>query len=933
VAKEENDIYGGLGLPIDTIPFMKKVRRGALPNGVQYYILNNDKPENRAYLTLAVNAGSVLEEEHERGIAHFVEHMAFQGTKRFPKKGDILNYFRSKGMRFGADENAYTSFNETIYSAEIPIEIDAKGRKRIPRKALEIIDDWMHNVTFDQKNINDEKLVILEEKRLAEASAYGRVSEKSIPIEYKGSKYAKRLPIGLVSIIESTTPSLLKGFYKKWYRPDNMAVIFVGDFDDEALEKSLRTYFQVVIPKTALERPNYEYPVPIKGNRNIEIITDPELPDASVYVRYNQSVKSLDDSLSSFRQQLIDILIASMILQRFHEESQSPYCSYIWACVYEDRVRALSPSRFIEISAKSKTNKTEKVIEALLKEKERICRYGWTESEVDVAKRTLISDFTYLATEKKHDSSIYVSKFTKHFTGINTTVADNDILLNAANNILPNITIKELNEAVKEYFQDDDLTAIIIAPEKEEVPSKDKIEKIIKASKKKGITPSKEKDIDVDDILLNKIPKPGKIFDETIDTKTDTVIWVLSNGATIVLKKTDNKTNQIVMKALAKGGILGVLEKDIVSGKLAAAMFNVSGIGKYSNDELSKKLADKQVGLYLDISEFTHCFYGYSVNSDIKTLFELLYLDFTKPKFNSKATKAYISRYKSLLENEEQNPEIVFYKDFNKIINGNDPYFKSLEFSDIDSLNKGLALKFVKKALNPADFTFVFVGNIDVNAFRGYVETYLASVPAGKEKSTLPQYKISRPGEIKHNIYKGKEELSSVIMKWIINEQYSQNEKAVADVLSEYLDIVLIEHIRMELGNTYNIYSATDLDTLLGELSLSISFSCDPKKVDESIAVVMKDINDMVAGNIDSGTLDKAKKACEKVWEASIQDNYTLAQYYAYLAVIYNKPFSAMNDFPKLYNSVFPKDLQGIIGKLLKGGCTQVVLYPEKLME
>ncbi|MDR2457640.1 MAG: insulinase family protein, partial [Clostridiales Family XIII bacterium] len=826
-------------------------------------------------------------------------------------------------------ENAYTSFNETVYSAEIPVEADGKGGKRIPKKALEIIDDWTHAVTFDQKNIDAERRIILEEKRVRMANANGRILENSIPIEYKGSKYAKRLPMGSVSVIESATQSLLKGFYKKWYRPDNMAVILVGDFDDETLEKSLKSYFQAVNPKTALERPNYEYPVPIKGNRNIEIITDPELSNASVYLRYNQSIKSLDNSLSSFRQHLIDILVVNMTFSRFHEESQNPYCPYMEAYVLEDRVKALSLSRFIEIGAESKTNKTEKMVKALLKEKEHIYRYGWTKSEVDIAKCVLISEFASSATEKKHGSAIYVSRFIKHFTGVNINVADNDTLLNVANNILPNITVKELNEAAKKYCQDDDLTAIIIAPEKGKIPSKTKIEKIIKASKKMKMAPLKEEDID--STLLKKAPKPGKILNETIDAQTDAIIWVLSNGANVILKKTDNKTDKIEMEALAKGGALDASEKDVVSARLAGIMFNVSGIGKYSNDELSKKLAGKQVGLSFYISEFTHCFYGSSVNGDIKTLFELLYLDFTKPKLNSKAIKAYVSRYKSVLENGEQDPEIVFYRNFNKIINGNDPYFKPLELSDIDKFNKSTALKFVKKFLNPQNYTFVFVGSIDVNTFKEHVETYLASIPSAKEKSALPQHKINRPGEIKHDIYKGKEEFSSVCLEWIVNERYSQKRNAIANVLKEYLDIVLIENVRMKLGNTYGITNYLNLKILLGELSLNISFSCAPQKVDESIAVVIEDVNNIARGNIDEDILNKAKKACQKVWEALMQENEMVARYYADLAVVYNKPLGSINEFPNLFDTVSLKDLQEMVGNLLKGGCTQVVLYPEKL--
>jgi zinc protease len=929
---ESVDLYGGLGLPTDTIPFMKKVRRGTLPNGLRYYILKNNKPENRACLTLAVNAGSVLEEDNEQGLAHFVEHMAFQGTKRFPKKGDILNYFRSKGMRFGADENAYTSFNETVYGIEIPVESDGKGGKRIPKKALDTIDDWTYAITFDPKNIDDEKLVILEEKRLRMANANGRVIEKLIPIIYKGSKYAVRMPIGLSEIIENANQKVIKDFYDKWYCTENMAVILVGDFDDSDLEKALISYFHAVPSKVLLKRPDYEFPLPIKGNQNIEIITDSELSNALVYLRYNQFAKILDNSLSSFREQLIDKLISSMIAQRFQEESHNPDAPYIWASIQEDRVKSSSPSRFMQLYARAKTDKTEEVIKFLLKEKELIYRYGWTKSEVDVAKRALLAEFTSLAAEKRYDSSVYISKFTNHFIGDNASVADNDILLNAAKKILPNISIEELNETAKKYFAEDDLIAVVVAPEKERIPSKDKIKKIIKTSKKMKISPPKEEI--VNDILLNNAPVSGKILNENIDAETNAIIWNLSNGATVVLKKTDNKANEIVMDALAKGGILNVSSKDIVSAQLAADMFNVSGVGKYSSDELPKKLADKQVSLYFNMSEFTHGFSGASVNKDIKTLFELLYLNFTDPRFDSEAVKAYISKRKSFLENEDRDPKNVFSKDFIKIIYGNDPYFKPLEFSDIAKLNKSTALNLVKKALNPADYTFVFVGSVDdINTFKEYAATYLASIPAGKEKNSLPQHNVARPREVKRNVYKGKEELSSVRMKWIIKEQYSQNEKAAADALREYLNIVLVEDIRMKLGNTYSIYSFTDLDILLGELSLNISFSCAPNKVDESIAEIIKDINAIDSGNINLDILSKAKKACKKVYEISIQDNSTLARNYADLAVIYGKPFASIGEFPKLYDSMSSKDLQTIVNKLLKGGCTQVVLYPEKLKE
>ncbi|MDR3071023.1 MAG: insulinase family protein [Endomicrobium sp.] len=924
------DIYGGLGSPTDPIPFMKGVTICRLPNGLTVYLLKNGQPKDRAYVWLVVNAGSILEEDDEQGLAHFVEHMAFMGTKHFPEKSDIFNYFRSKGMDIGREINGHTDRNETFYTLQVPVEIDRNGTKYIPKEVLDIIDDWSScAITFDPGNIDTEKLVILEEERLMLKNVTGRVLKKIMAATYRESRYA-RDPIGLPKVIENATKPVLTDFCKKWYRPDNMAVILVGDFDDVALKKKLSTYFHAVPRNTPLQRPDYGLPLPKRGNLSVEIITDPELSRASVYIIYNQSTKDLGNTLGRLRQDLIDMLIYDMINRHFEYETRKPDTPYASVSFYQDKIKASSPSQLLGIVSSVKTNKIEKAIEALLAEKERICRLGWTQSEVDISKQKIVAIFSSLASEKKKNSDEYMSNFFGHFIGKIRSLPDNDWMLEAVNKILPHITIEELNSAVKQIVSDDDTTIIVAASEKDKIPSKEKIKQIVEAAKKKEIGKPREKSLNLSDILLDKAPTPGKILNEIIDDKTKSIIWTLSNGAKVVLQKTDNRTNEITMVALAKGGILDVPEKQIQSVMFASRMLDISGVWKYSYDDLLKKLSGKQVSLSFDVNRFLHYIEGKSVNKDLKTLFELIHLKFTKPRFDSAAIKSFIAKLRTRLKDRDANPRDFFEDDRTKIINGNDPYFKPFEFADISKISKNFAFDFInEKILNPADYTFVFVGSIDINVLREYVETYVASIPAKEAKSTLPQHHINRPGKIKREMYRGKEGCC-VQMDWIVDSQYSQKEKAIAMVLENYLGIVLFDHIVTEFSKAYTIEASCGLNILLGELRLNVYFYCDSKDAEKIISTITEDINAISAGNVNEDILNKAKKTCEKRHETAIKDNRKIAYLYASLAVVYNNPLDSLNNWPKLFSSVNSKDLKIMTSKILKGGCSQFILHPEK---
>jgi zinc protease len=923
---DSQDVYAGLGKASDPVPFMQKVRKGTLPNGLKYYIFKNNKPENRAFLGLAVNAGSVLEKDDEQGLAHFVEHMAFKGTKRFPKDG-LLSYLRLNGMQSGADVNAITGFDETVYHFEVPIEIGKDKVKRIPSKALNILDDWTHAVTFNQKDIDDERLVILEDKRTNYTNASSRLWRQKIsPILYKGSPYSNRFPIGIEEVIKTATTSKLKDFYDRWYRTDNMALVFVGDFDDSTLEKSLLAHFHAPAPKTPLQRPVYDLPLPVKGHLDVEIFTDPEQSHIITCLYYKRQQKPIACDLATWRENFMDILIGHMLSRRFDRESSKPSVPYTGAGGCPERFA--NSSRFYSFAAQAKPGKVKETIESILQEKERILRYGWTDFEIEQAKLSLISSFEKDVAEKRHASSHYFDCFLRHFLGKTSGIADYEWNLLAAKKMFPLITAKDLAEASKDYFVEDDITIFVLASNKDKLPSKAKICKIVENVKKSKISPPVSET--VDNKLLDKDPAPGSILKETIDPDTKAVILDLSNGSKVILKQTANKSDEIVLCALAKGGTMAATGDDIVSARLASHMFAVSGIGPYSRQEILKKLSGKQVALDFDIDTFVRSSSGRSSVKDIKTLFELIYLGSTHQKLDSNEVKALIERFKTNLVNKDLRPDSVFSKEITKTICGNNPHFNPFEMSDIPKINQESALKFIKERLNPADFTFVFVGNIDVEMFKSYIKTYIASVPPLKAIDSQKNDSFERPKPAKKEIRRGIDEKSRVHMSWITDEKYSQKMGAASKVLSGYIDMIILEHIRVKLGGAYSPSGGAGFDPFLNELGMEVGFLCDPKRVEELISAVFKDIESIAEGNIDADVFTKAKKAVQKMWETATENNSAIAENYADSMVLYNTPLNRIDKFPSVLEAVSKQDLKDIATRLLKGKYYQIILHPEK---
>lgn len=920
------DDYAGLGKETDKVPLTGRALTGTLPNGLRYFILENSRPENRAHLALVVNAGSVLEREDERGLAHFVEHLAFNGTERFPKL-ELIEYLRSLGMRFGADANAYTSYDRTVYNFDVPVEV-SDGIKRIPERALAILDDWTHAVSFLQEDVESESRIILEEMR-TRLGAMDRAWKIMLPILFKGSAYENRETIGLQSVIENAASQQLKSFYDRWYTSDNMALIFVGDFDGKTLEKELANHFNMKAALEPVNRPKYELPPPVNGNFHTEIITDTELTSTSFIIYYKLNASAQKGTLAYYRESLIDYLIETMIDLRFNEASFDPEAAAI--DYWEDIWRWSERSRFFRFGTQPKNGKVEEALRELLLEIETIKRFAFTQNELDRAKLNAVSYMENLLSEKdKRDSRYFLNEFIYHFL-IGEDMADIEWELDAVNKLLPGIGINEIAAAIDNYFAVDDIIVFLIAPQAEEknLPSAQRIKEIFREVEKAEISARQE--VFISDELLDNIPSAGKIVSQETDAETGALKIVLSNGANVILKETANKNNEIIFYAMAKGGTVNAAQDSIISVSLASEMINISGLGPYSHTELINKLAGKQVTFSFWVSEYYRGFQGSSTVQDLKTFFEMMHLFFTVPSINEKPVAAMLDQYRTNLAHIEDDPQAVFSRELNRILNGNHPFFKPLELDDIDKVSIKQAMIFLYRCINPADYTFIFTGNINTETMLEYLTVYLASIPNAASMKAWVDPGITRPKESEHIIYKGKDERSLVYLSWFTDgpSGFNERQNQAAAVLTEYLDIMFTDEIRENLGGVYTIYADVDINVIpRGEYSLCVYFQCNPERADELIAAV-QDCLDVVKDDVNIDTFNKAKEAVLMNHESLIQRNLHIAQSYANSSVLYNTPLSRLNRRPDVIRSITPEDLKAICRKVLSDGFVLVTLYPE----
>ncbi|MCL2208553.1 MAG: insulinase family protein [Treponema sp.] len=920
-------LVNAAGFTDEKVPLTNLALTGTLPNGLTYFILENTLPENRAHLALAVNAGSVLETDDQRGFAHFVEHLAFNDTARFPKH-ELIEYLRSLGMRFGADANAYTSYDETVYHFDVPVEIQ-DGIKRIPDKALAILDDWTYAVSFKPEDVESEKQVVLEEMR-SRLGASDRVQKITLPIIFAGSQYEDRHVIGLAEIIENATSQKLKAFYDRWYTSDNMALIFVGDFDGKKLEAELSRHFSMPKSSQPVNRPVFELPPPVSGNFHVEFITDPELTSADIMIYLKQEKGPERGTVAYYRESVVDYLIAVMLGLRFEEIISNPAASAIeyWASPW----MWSNNSRFYAIGASPKTGSAEEALKELLLEKERVRRYGFTESELYIAKLMLVSYMERQLSEKdRRESRTFIRGFTNHFL-YGEDLADIEWEVNAVNSMLEDIGIQNISKAVNGYLSANDYIVFITAPAAEaaSLPGADRIKEIFSETEMAVITPRAETSVSAD--LLYSEPFAGEIISQETDEETGASLFVLSNGTKVILKETANRNNEIILYAMAKGGTANSAQEHFPSINLVPEMLNVSGLGPYSRTEMANKLAGKQVSFSFWNTNFYRGFQGSSTAGDLKTFFEMIHLFFGMPGLEERAVDAMMDQYRTNLAHQDDDPQGFFSRELTKFINNSHPLYKPLEAEDLDKVSIDIAKNYLTKCINPSDYTFVFTGNINMEEMKGYLEKYLASIPNFIPMNEWQDPGVIRPSEGEKILYKGQDERCMVYLSWLTQAEDNFNEKTnqTAAILSEYLDIVLTNEIREKLGGVYSISAGASVNVIpKGEYQLSVYFMCNPVRAEELIAAVKNCITEIADTALNQDTFNKSREALFMQHENSMQRNLHIAQSYVNSSVLYNTPLSRLNNRPDVIRDVTMQDVQELCRRMMSSGHLKVVLYPE----
>ncbi len=851
------------------------MKRGTLTNGLSYYIRQNEEPLDLAQLTLVVRAGSVHEEEDERGLAHFAEHMAFNGTERFAKQ-EIVEYLESIGRTFGPDVNAYTSFDATVYLLEIPTD-----DPEITEKAFQILSDWAYAITFDPEEVDLERGVVLEEWRLDQGFS-SRLQDSLLNLLFGDSLYSQRAPIGLPEIVENASPQDLIDFYQRWYRPDLMALIAVGDFDPELMEAKIKQYFapppegeagqQSASLTTPTERPSFE--VPGHAEPNIVVFTDPESP-ATQFLLLRKLEPQIGNDLPAFRRHVVESLAFMMLNARLSERGQSadpPYLS-AWAEGYP-YVETLD---LLEFGAWAEDGGAEKGLAAILEEIQRVSQHGFTESELERERVNLLSlvESAYKERDQIHSTTLansYVDHFTRGepYPGIE---AEWELY----QELLPQISLSEFAEVVEVWTASEDTGLLIVRPEETETSTDADLTAAVKHQLETANTLAVEPYEDsVGDVpLLATIPTPGTISSEEHVESIDAQMWSLSNGITVIAKQTDFKDDEVVLSAFSPGGHSLVADEDFVSAQYAAQMVADSGAGPHDNVTLDKLLAGKLVSVSPFIRELSEGFTGNASPEDLETLFQLIWLYATEPRLDESVFSRYMSQLISVAEYYAAEPDSILFDTVNTILGQNHLRDRPLSVELVEELNmERAAAVYADRFADLGDATFVFVGAFDWDDLRSLTTTYLAALPTSGRAEQWVDHNIDPPTKLIDEVVNaGTEPRSNSVVVFAGDIEWSSDEALAFNVAGEILGIRLHERVREQLGGTYGIGVNARASRLPDEEYLaSIIFGSDPSRTDELFAAVVDEINWLREGG-EQDYLNTVKEQLRSNREEDLREN------------------------------------------------------------
>ena len=849
-----------------TLPVDPKVRTGTLPNGIRYYIRQNQKPEKRAELRLVVNAGSILETDEQLGLAHFVEHTAFNGTTHFAKN-DLVKYLQSIGVRFGADLNAYTGFDETVYILPIPTDT-----ARIIDQAFTILEDWAHGQVFDSTEVVNERGVVREEWRLGKGAG-DRMLHEWLPIALRGSKYAERLPIGNEQSIMSATPSRLRSFYKTWYRPDLEAVIAVGDFDPAQIEAEIKKHF-ASIPKPVNAPKRLSAEVPSNKDPLIAIASDKEATGSDVDLMFKLPVEKTR-TVGDYRRDLTERLYLAMLNNRLEEIAQKPDAPFLGADASKGSFVGRTTDAFT-LSANVKDGAIARGLEALLTEAKRVDEFGFLQSELDRAKENMLRGYERAYAERdKTQSAAFVQEYIGNYlTGEPIPGIAYEYRL--AQQLVPTIKLSDVNKLASGWITDSNRVIIAQSPQNDtvKVPTRAELLAVFDRAAREHVTAYTENVSG--EALLDRAPSPGTIVSGRTIPNVGVAVWTLSNGARVLVKPTDFKADEVLFGASSPGGTSLAADANYLSAALASQIASLSGLGKFSLIDLGKKLAGKVASVTPTIATTSEGMNGRASPKDLETLFQLVYLSFTAPRLDTAAYQAFKNQVAPFLANRSADPDQVFSDTVSWTMSQHN--FRSRPFTPaiFAEVNPDSAIAFYRNRFADAsDFTFAIVGNVDTVALKPLVERYLASLPAIHRTETFRDNGGSPPtGIVDKVVHKGVEPKANTVIEFTGACRYAPETRFEMRALVELFQIKLNETLREQLGGAYSpSVGGSCARTPRQEYSLVVQFNSSPENVDKLSKSVFSLIDSLKSNGPSASDVEKVKEQLTRAREVEVKQN------------------------------------------------------------
>lgn len=855
--------------PNQVMPVDPNVKIGKLANGLTYYIRKNSLPEKRVEMRLVVNAGSILEDDDQRGLAHFMEHMNFNGTTHFPKN-ELVSYLQSIGVEFGADLNAYTSFDETVYI--LPVPTDKPG---LLDKGLQILQDWAHNATLDSAEIEKERGVVIEEWRLGRG-ADERMMKQTLPVQYQGSKYADHLPIGNRETLEHFPQNALRRFYKEWYRPDLEAVIIVGDIDVNEMEQKVQQVFGS-IPAPASERPRVLFPVPDHQELLTVVAKDKETDVPFIEVMFKKDTLP-ETTIADYNRYINQSLFTGMLNSRFRERTLKPNPPFINAGAGYGGTYARTKDAF-RLLANSSDTGMGKSLYALLEEARRVKLYGFTATELERQKKQLLAFYERTFNEReKRESFNFVDEYVNNFLE-REPIPGIEWEYDYIKQYLAAVNIDDINRLAAEWITpNNNMVVTLNASDKvgTQIPSQEDIKNIINAVETAKIEPYQEKALASTLLDPSKL-QPGKIISSKTDDELGTTTIKLSNGATVVLKPTNFKNDEIIIRAFSKGGHSLVKNDDYYSALNAAQIVQQSGVGDFTGADLSNMLKGKNTNIAMTISQSSESMSGSTTPKELETFFQLAHLYFTQPRKDAEAFESYKTKQKQLYENLAKNPQIFYSAEFQKIMTSNHPRAAALpKPEDFDKINLDRAIRIYRERFeNAGDFTFFVTGSFDEEQIRPLLERYIGSLPTTGKKENFKDLGIRPPtGKVEKTINKGTEPQSLVNIVFTAPAAYSQQDLYDLHSLGELLTIKLTEKLREEKGGVYGVSAFGGMQKVpYSFYTFNITFPCAPENADTLTDAALGELKKIMQSGVSPDDLEKIKEQQRRKLEVDSKQN------------------------------------------------------------